>query len=327
MISRFLVGSMACTLLATALSAQTPTCVAQNAGNNISSGALSAFSFAGANGYGWQFTPAQPLLLFSAEVFTESAFLSGQGYMSLEVWDTNLIFQPGQRLGGGSFEVSAALGHEWHGANFDQPVSLNAGQTYWMVWWEPGGSELPYEPGGNPTTTVRWQGGTWVTQANSEAAKWRAYCGLLDQANVTPIGFGCVASTSTLPAMFTNQPATVGNADFQLEAGGFAPGSFGLLILGTDPNFVSFQVPGATGCQLYTDPLSMLAVTTGTGNQTAGHPPAGPGFAGHCAFDFPIPSNPALSGMFISSQFAMLDLAIGTPLPAVFSNGLNLVLQ
>lgn len=324
---RFLFGLLAGSVFATVLAAQTPPCIAQNDGNNNSSGNLTAFSFAGANGRGWQFTAPQSTTLLAAELFTGNSFLTNKGYMTLEVWDTNFIFQPGQRLGGGTFESDGALGHEWHGANFDQPVSVTAGQTYWLVWWEPGFSEMPDEPGGTTATTVNWQGGTWVTQATSQAPKWRAYCSLLDQANVTPVGFGCSTASGSLAGMFTNQEPTVGNANFQLEASGFSPGSIGFLILGTDSTFQSFPVPGTAGCQLHSDLLVTLAVTTGTGNQTSNHGPSGPGFAGHSAFDFPIPNNAALTGMFVSSQFAMFDPASTAPLPVVFSNGLQFVLQ
>ena len=150
---RFLFGLLAGSVFATVLAAQTPPCIAQNDGNNNSSGNLTAFSFAGANGRGWQFTAPQSTTLLAAELFTGNSFLTNKGYMTLEVWDTNFIFQPGQRLGGGTFESDGALGHEWHGANFDQPVSVTAGQTYWLVWWEPGFSEMPPESKVTPLPT------------------------------------------------------------------------------------------------------------------------------------------------------------------------------
>ena len=322
-----ILSALTTALISTTLAAQTPPCISANNTTNSSVGIISAFSFAGPNGHGWQFTPTTSMVLFAAELFTENAFLTNQGYMSVEIWDTNFIFQPGQRLGGGTFAVDASLGHEWHGANFDAPVTLVAGQTYWFVWIEPGFSELPVESGGVTATYVRRSGSSWLTQPTSTAPKWRGYCGQLDSAAVTPVGFGCATSVNALPSMMTNHEPTVGNANFQLEASGFLPGSIGLVILGSNPAFVSLPVPGAGSCMLHTDALATLTVTTGTGDQGANHLPSGPGFAGHCSFPLAIPGNAALSGMVIGSQFAMLDPAIGTPLPLVFTNGLQFTIQ
>lgn len=328
MITDLVRGAFATALLGMTLAAQTPPCISANDATTVNTnGTITAFSFAGPNGHGWQFTPSQTLVLFSAEIFTENLFGSNRGFMSLEIWDTNFIFTPGQRLGGGTFEADPSLGLGWHGANFDVPVTLNVGQTYWFVWIEPGGSELPIEPGGATATYVRRSGSTWVTQATSTAPKWRGYCGLLDSAAVTPIGFGCATSAGKVPGMMTNYEPLVGNTDFQLEASGFLPGSFGVAILGANPAWVSLPVPGATGCSLYTDALATVNVSTGTGGEGVNHFPAGPGFAGHCVFPFPIPANPVLSGIVIGSQFAIVDLAVGTPLPLVFSNGMQFTIQ
>lgn len=325
--TRFATGALGMVILATAMTAQTPPCISANDANNSTTGVISSFSFAGPNGHGWQFTPTQTLVLFSAEVFTANLFLTNRGFMTLEIWDTNFIFQPGQRLGSGTFEADPSLGLEWHGANFDAPITLLSGQTYWFVWIEPGGSEMPIEPGGTTATYVKRSGNSWATQATSTAPKWRGYCTQLDSAAVVPVGFGCPASTGSLPGMISNYEPTVGNSDFQLEASGFLPGTIGLVILGANPGFVGLPVPGAPGCSLVTDALVTLTVATGTGDEGSNQFPAGPGFAGHCVFPFAIPANALLSGTVIGSQFAMLDLAIGTPLPLVFSNGLQFTIQ
>lgn len=321
-------GTFATALLGMTLAAQTPPCISANDSTTVNTGGtITPTSFAGPNGHGWQFTPTQTMVLFSAEIFTENLFLTNRGFMSLEIWDMNFIFTPGQRLGGGTFEADPSLGLGWHGANFDAPVTLNAGQSYWFVWIEPGFSELPVEPGGITATYVRRSGSSWLTQAASSAPKWRGYCNLLDGAAVTPVGFGCATSAGTLPGMMTNYEPTVGNLDFQLEASGFLPGSLGLMILGTNPAWGSLPVPGAPGCSLHTDSLATALVSTGTGNESASQFPGSPGFSGHCVFPLGIPGNPALSGMVIGSQFAMIDLALGTPLPLVFSNGLQFTIQ
>lgn len=326
MIFRHLSLLSASMLACSSLAAQTPPCISANDLTNTSSGALTAFSFAGPNVYGWQFVPTQSLVMLSAEIYTENAFLTDDGYMSLEVWDTNASSQPGQRLTGGTWESDGALGHDWHGTSFDEAVQLNSGQTYWLVWREPGFSEVPSEPGGQAAATVRLTGGAWVTQASSWAPKWRGYCNLLDATGVDSTGFGCPTSFLRTPSMFTNYTPAVGNANFQLEASGFPAGSIGLAILGQDPAWTSFTLPG-TGCELHSDGLFTATVATGTGDEGANHPPSGPGFAGHCTFPFPIPNNASLAGIYLNSQFAMLDVAIGTPLPLVFSSGLGFTIQ
>ncbi|MFK7741985.1 MAG: hypothetical protein AB8H80_16840 [Planctomycetota bacterium] len=318
---------LALSLAAGTAAAQTPPCLSLNDATTNTTGAISAFSFAGVNAVAWQFQPAQASLLFATELFTGNTSLSAQGYMSLEIWDSNFIFQPGQRLGGGTFQIESGLGVDWHGCNLDQPVQVNAGQTYWLVWREPGFSELPYEPGGVTATTARLQGSTWVTQATSQAPKWRAYCQPLDQSNVQPNGFGCSASTGGLPTAFTNHEPTLGNGNFAIEACGFPTGAIGVAALGLDPAWVSVPVPGAPGCQLHTDALVTLLTSTGTGDERAIQPPNGPGFAGHTRLSLPIGADPALIGTFVSAQFVMLDPGATSQLPFVFSSGLQLTVQ
>lgn len=312
-------------LVAAGLAAQTPPCISLNDGNNNVGTTTTAFGFGGPGVIGYQFTTSTPLVLFAAEIYTRStAFVSPQGYQSLEIWDTNFIFTPLSRLGGGTWQNQPAIGVAWQGCDFDQPVTLQPGQTYWLVWRESGGNLLPYEPGGVPTTTVRLQSGTWVTQPTSEAIKWRGYCSLLDDVSVTPIGSGCASSLGAIPAMFTNNAPTIGNALFQLEGTGFPPGSIGLALLGTDPTWVSLPVPGAPlGCELHTDVMATATVFVGTGNQQALH---SVGASGHCWIDIPIPATPSLAGTVIGSQFAVFDGALPDPLPFVFSNGLRFTL-
>lgn len=122
--------------------------------------------------------------------------------------------------------------------------------------------------------------------------------------------------------MFTNHAPTLGNADFTLEACNFPAGALGVCVLGTDPAWVSFQIPGGPlGCELHSDLIVTPTVTTGTGaNERAQH---STGYSGHALLPFPIPNLPALAGATFNSQFAMLDLPIGAALPFVVSNGLR----
>ncbi|HEX6813821.1 MAG TPA: hypothetical protein VF384_19525 [Planctomycetota bacterium] len=201
---------------------------------------------------------------------------------------------------------------------------LNAQQTYWLVWRESGGNRLPYEPGGTTATTARFTGGSWVLQATSEAPKWRGFCSLLDAANVTAVGLGCASSLGRLPSEFTNHAPAIGNGSFQFEGTGFPAGSVGLVVLGTDPTWVSLPIPVTPGCDLHTDPLVTATIVIGTGNEQAQHTT---GASGHTWFDLPIPADPSLSGMVIGSQLAVLDVGSTAPLPFVFSNGLRITLQ
>ncbi|HEX5053984.1 MAG TPA: hypothetical protein VFZ65_19555 [Planctomycetota bacterium] len=314
-------------LLGSVLAAQTPPCISLNDGNNNVGTAITAFGFGGPGVIAYQFTPTTSLVLQAAEIYTASTpFSSPRGYMTLEIWDTNLIFLPQTRLGGGTWQnqPTTPLAPAWQGASFDQFVPLASGQTYWLVWRESGGNVYPYEPGGMVTPTARLSGGNWVLQAASQPIKWRGYCSLLDRANVVPIGLGCLTSQSKLPSEFTNNDPSIGNADFQIEATGFPAGSIGLAVLGTNAAWVSIPIPGApAGCNLHTDPLLTATVFVGTGNEQAVHTT---GASGHTWFDFPVPASPALAGTIIGSQFAVFDAALPDPLPFVFSNGLRFTL-
>ena len=311
--------------LAAGIACQTPPCISLNDGNNNSSMNVTAFGFGGPNVFGYQFTSATQLVLFAAEIYTASMALSSpQGYQTLEIWDTNFIFTPQSRLGGGTWQNQPALGPDWQGCTFDQPVPILPGQTYWLVWREGGFNRVPYEPGGVPVTTVVLQGNTWVTQATSQAIKWRGYCSPLDDMNLQPLGFGCLSSQGKVPAMFSNNLPMIGNADFQVEGTGFPPASIGLGLFGTNAAWMPLQVPGAPmGCELQTDVLVTSTVFVGTGNQQAQH---SVGASGHCWIDFPIPNTPSLAGTAIGSQFAVFDPALPDPLPFVFSNGLRFTL-
>ncbi|MEO6593968.1 MAG: hypothetical protein ABIP94_04370 [Planctomycetota bacterium] len=321
MTTRFsLFASLACT----ALAAQSPPCISLNDGNNSVGTATTAYGFAGPGVLAYQFTPANSIVLLAAQIYTQStAFTSPLGYQTLEIWDTNFIFLPQTRLGGGTWQNQVILGLQWQGASFDQVIPLNGGQTYWLVWRESGGNVLPYEPGGFVTPTARFSGGNWTLQATSQAVKWRGFCSLLDAQNVAPIGFGCLSSQSKLPSEFTNHAPTIGNANFQIEASGLPPGSIALVVLGTNATWISVPIPGAPGCDLHTDPLVLATVMVGTGNQQAQH---SVGASGHAWLDLAIPADPTLVGTVIGSQFAAYDAGLAVPLQFVFSNGLRFTL-
>lgn len=315
--------------LAGSLAAQTPPCIANNDTTTSVSTAVSLTGFSGPNVNAYQFTPATGLVLRAAEIFTSrSAVPTPQGYLSLAIWDEDpATGLPGVRLAGGTWQSQptlGVLGLDWQGASFDQAAVLSPGVNYWLVWRDAGGSRIPYEAGGVTMPYATFTGGVWVANATPRALKWRGYCNLLDDLNVQPLGNGCQASTGSIPAAFTNHPPTIGNGNFQFEATGFTAGTLGLAILGTNPTWIPFPIPGAPlGCSLEVDPMVVATVPVGTGNEQAQHTT---GCVGHTWIDLPLPSNPALAGATVDAQFAGLDLGSLVPLPFVFTNGLRVTL-
>ena len=312
-------------LLSVAAVAQTPPCIANNDATTTVGTSITAFGFGGPGGLAYRFTPTTSLVLAAAKLFTGNVALTNQGAMTLEVWDENVVTGlPGTRLVGGTWQVQNSLGVGWQGASFDGLAPVNAGVNYWLVWREPGGSRLPYEAGGTTVPVARLVGGNWVLQAAQQPLKWRGFCSLPDEAGTVTLGFGCAASTGRIPSSFTNHAPTIGNANFQFEASGFAAGTLGLAVLGANPGWASFPIPGApVGCEIHVEPVVVNVVPVGTGNQQAGH---GVGTNGHCWQDLAIPANPSLVGAVVDAQFAGLDVGSVDPLPFVFTNGVRITL-
>jgi len=321
MLLRSLVGSWF--VSSAFVAAQTP-CISLNDATASVGTAITATSFAGPSTFAYQFTPASSQLLMAAEIFTSNTFASSGGYQTLEIWDEGANGLPNARLGGGTWQSQATLPVGWHGANFDHLVQLQGATNYWLVWREGGLNRLPYEPGGTTTPFARLVGGNWVLQAAQQPLKWRGYCSQLDGLGVQTIGFGCASATPSFPATFTNHAPTIGNANFRFEATGLPPGGLGLVAFGVDPSWVSIPLPGAPlGCQLNVDPLVLVGVAIGTGNQQASH---AIGASGHAWVALPLPGGPSMIGVVVGTQFAALDVGSTDPLPFVFSNGLRITL-
>jgi hypothetical protein len=298
-------------LFATVLAAQTPPCTSLN---DATTSVSSVFTAIGGAGRAYQISVSTSLVLYAAEIFTES---TSPGYQSLAIYDYSGS-APDDRLGGGAWQNQPNLGLAWQGTSFDVPVALHPGWLYWLVWGESGGNRLPYEPGGVTTPHALPSGPFpgWAIQANPEAIKWRGYCSYLGDANVTPIGLPCQDGTFLWPPAFTNNAPQLGNADFQIEATSFFGGSIGLILLGVNPSWVGVPVPGTFGCVLHVDPLvTHIVQPVGGGN-------------GNIAFDLPIPADPLLLGITIDSQFAVYysGLVSTLPMPFVFTNGLRITL-
>jgi hypothetical protein len=301
------------------LAAQSLPCVATNDATNTVGTAVSGYPFSGPNVVAYRITSPNAVVLRAAQLYTAST-LSTAGYMTLEVYDESGGI-PGTRLAGGTLQTSTALGLGWWGASFDGFALLQPATNYWLVWREAGGSRLPYEPGGVTTTFARFTGGSWIVQTAQQPLKWRGFCSPLDGQGRAPIGNACASSTGNFPAAFANYAPTVGNANFQFEATGFANGALALAVIGANPGWTPFPVPGAPfGCDLNADPMVVVTVPVGAGNQQAAH---SVGAAGHCWVDLPIPANPALVGFVVDAQFAGLDVGVAAALPFVFTNALR----
>lgn len=315
---------LAVLLLALPLAAQTAPCASANDSNNtFNTGSVTAFGFAGAGNYAYQYTPAVPIVAQAMRIITARPISTASGFMSLEIW-SDASGLPGARLAGGSWKTDfGPASAVWQGTNFDAPVVMLPATNYWLVWIEPHSSNLPVEPGGATLLPAAYRAGTgaWATRTPA-AFKFRLYCSLLDDINVVVNGTGCPSSTGAQGTLFANQMPTVGNADFRVEGTGFPSASLAVLALGVIQGFPSFPLPGLpAGCQQNTDILRTLVVgITGTGDVRATTR------LGHVSSPLPIPANPALVGLYLATQLAVFDAANTAPIPLVTSNALQLTL-
>lgn len=301
------------------LRGQSPACEAWNDQTTTVSGAISGYGFAGPNTVAWQFTPASALVAQGARIFTNNNNV--QGFQRLEVWSndpaTNL---PQSRIAGGTWKIAQSPTATWQGANFDTIAVLTPGTQYWLVWNEPGFCRIPTELGGITLPYARLSGATWIP-GTASALKLRLQCSLLESANVVPNGAPCTVAGSGLGTILCNQDPTVGNASFAIDATGFASSALAVLVLGSNPAFVSVPLPGfPAGCQQHTDAVVVQTGTTGAGNVRA------TAAANHVSFPLPIPANASLAGLVLGAQVACADANAQAPIPFVASNGLRLTL-
>ena len=310
-----------------ALAAQITPCLSANAATNAVGTTFTAANPPVPNVFAFRFVQGPvPAVLRAAEIYTQTPSATTAGYMRLEVWTENGGGFPGSPLCGGTWQMHQNLGANWHGTGFEQmPANLAANQPLWLVWHEPGGSRLPYQPGGVTTQVMQLVNNNWVAAA-AQPVKWRGWCTQLPGVNVQHTGPGCLsaASTSMTPVAFTNYTPQLGTSSFQVEATGFPSGTLALAILGTNPSWAPVQIPGTPpGCLLRNEALALLAVGVGTGDVQAPH---AVGAAGHCWLDFPLPNNPLLGGIVLDTQFAALDPFSAAPLPFVFSSNVRVTL-
>jgi hypothetical protein len=318
MISRNLAATL---LLATAIAAQTPPCDSTNDANNLVSGNVTSYSFAGPNTNAWQYTPATAQVAQSMQLFTGNTSLAR--FLKLEIWSNNPMTNlPGSRITGGTWKISTALGNTWQGCDFDTLAVLNGATPYWIVLVDPGFTTIAEEPGGATLMPrAMLNGANWAAVAGQGALKMRLFCTQLDTAHVAVTGSPCALASGRWGTLFTNQEPVVGNANFYIESSGFNSNSLTLLVLGINPAFVAAPIPGlAIGCMQTTDALVFVTATTGTGN--VGSTAA----ANYVSFALAIPNNPALAGFYLGAQAAGYDAALTTPIQFAVTNGLGITL-
>jgi hypothetical protein len=308
-------------LFATAIAAQTPPCDSTNDANNLVSGNVTAYSFAGPNTNAWQYTPASAQVAQSMQLYLGNTALAR--FLKLEIWSNNPVTNlPQSRITGGTWKISFALGNAWQGTDFDTLAVLNGGTPYWIVLVDPGFTTVPEEPGGATLMPrAMLTGANWGAVAGQGALKMRLFCTQLDSANVAVTGSPCTLASGRWGTLFTNQAPAVGNANFYLESSGFNSSSLTILVLGINPAFAATPIPGlAIGCMQSTDAFALATATTGAGN--VGSTAA----ANYVSFALAIPNNPALAGFYLGAQTAGYDAALSTPIQFAVSNGLGITL-
>ena len=302
------------------MAAQSAPCLHDNDATNSATSAF--FGMTSSPGvWGWQITPGALTTAESIRIWTSHNYTSMTGeFAELEIWD-DLSSQPGQRLCGGVWRLRIAA--QWQGCNFDSPVTLLANQPYWIVLTEPGWTNLPVQSNANSMPMMRLANATtntWQPTLAPAALKYRIYCNKLDDQGVVPFGAACPSSSGGLGTVFVNSQPTVGNSSFKFEGSGFLPGSVAFGVFGTSAVWPSIPLPGAPGCFINTNIDVTIGFMTGVGDVRAASPD------GHGEVPLAIPSASSLIGYFLSCQIATLDLGIGSSLPLVTSNALQVTI-
>ena len=327
---RLLSVTLASLLATSSVQAQQP-CEALNDATNSATNIFTGLQNAGLVTSAWKITAQNNITVQSLRIWCGHNYL-GQLTSShnrdpiweLEIYDDSGVWAghasvslPGQRLGGGKWQIVDGAPAKWQGTNLDAPVTMTAGTNYWILWTEPGWSSRPVQANG-PTYVDSWRrlNGLW-TQANSEALKLRMFCHLLEDFGVQPFGTSCAGSTNQLGTVFTNTTPQVGNHAFALEGSGFLPGQFGLTVFGLIPNFPSYSFPGLpAGCLIHTDVFSTAGGITGTGPMS-----------GHIFLPAPMPGSPALAATVFTAQLGVFDSGLSTPIPMTTTNRLSITVQ
>jgi len=298
--------------------------MSENDSTNAASSAFFGISNGSPGTYAWQITPTSTIVVESIETFIRHQYMSQTGeFARLSIWtESSTATAPSQKLAEGTFRLTNQ--YSWRGCNFDTPVVLQANTNYWIGLNEPGWTGVPIQSLGGLNLPMMRRDiitGAWSNMNAPEAFKYRLYCGKLDRAGVVPFGPACANSSGSLGTAFANSAPVVGNTGFTVEGSGFTPGTLIVGFVGLTPAFPSLPLPGAPGCFVSTTADVTASLAAGVGDVRANSPD------GHVEFPISIPNNPALSGFYLAVEFAALDLVIGTALPFVTSNALQITIN
>lgn len=136
------------------------------------------------------------------------------------------------------------------------------------------------------------------------------------QAQANPYGNGCTASNGMIPTLSTMQLPITGTPAFNMDITQAPAGALTYIYLSSG----SAQIPMGVGCDLLLDVPGMLLFMN-VGLSPLGPVPAGMG--GTATHSVAIPNDPALSGLSLYCQGAVIDPT--TFLGFVSTNGLQLV--
>lgn len=312
------------------VSAHGTICHRENDATTNVGAALTAAVPAGTNrSTAWQFTPLRTSFPQAAWIFTGSP--NGNEFMQLEVW-TDSAGAPGTRMAYGTCALPQSATPDWRGVNFNTAIQIQIGTPYWFVWIESGDVVVPEEPGGTllPKAT-RTGTGAW-SAAGTGAGKIRLFCGdTLEGLDVLRLGTGCGTSFDLRPVAWSNELPNVGNSEFAIEGEHLPPGANAWLAVGFNPNFfplsLDILIGAPFGCVLFTDTTVVFAGATGSAAVGSGTPGNRPAAYGHVRFPLPIPNDPSLQMLYLSTQILAIDAGAPEPVPVVTTNGLSITVQ
>lgn len=145
----------------------------------------------------------------------------------------------------------------------------------------------------------------------------------VNAARVRPFGSACVGSYGQYPVLGAPQAPNLGSSTFSFELVGAPPSAPITLILAANTAWtpLDLSIINVPGCFLHVDPslVQISSATSAGGNAQRAE--------GTASLPLPIPSDPALAGLKLQSQIAIIDFANGRPLPLTMTNALEITLQ
>ncbi|MBK8096294.1 MAG: hypothetical protein IPK26_04260 [Planctomycetes bacterium] len=247
------------------------------------------------------------------EVFTGEQ----TGSNSIALWTHDPVGnRPLLSLGSGSWSMSRING--WQGANLATPISIAAGQTFWVVWSPINGAQASHQGGtGGPVYRGSFDGGaSWNGPFQSIQWKFRIWCGG-PVGHYETFGAGCRLSTRTTPELgWFGLPRTGSSFQVLLERG--LASSFALLTIGdSDTTWAGNALPfslasfGAAGCNVLASVGESLFTPTDV--------------TGQAVLTLNVPMSASLLGLQFYDQWFVHDPAANALQFAVSNGGRGLI--